>query len=60
VVSVTVPNGRILGFLEKSNFLIGPVIRLVPSNEPSKVGVSLRSPEDGNRSSFRNAVFFSI
>jgi hypothetical protein len=27
--------------------------------ESNTVGVSLRSPEDGNRSSFRNVVFYS-
>jgi hypothetical protein len=32
---------------------------LALSNEPNRVGVSLLTPEDGNRPSFRNAVFSS-
>jgi hypothetical protein len=34
-------------------------LRLVLSMKPNTVGVSLHSPEDGNKSSFRNVVFFS-
>jgi hypothetical protein len=32
-------------------------LRLALSKEPNRVAVSLPSPEEGNRSSFRNAVF---
>jgi hypothetical protein len=35
------------------------VIRFAPLEGPSKVGVSLPSPEDGNTSSFRDVVFSS-
>jgi hypothetical protein len=34
--------------------------RLALSKGPNRVGVSLPSPEDGNRSSLRNVVFSSI
>jgi hypothetical protein len=34
-------------------------MKLAFSKGPNKVGVSLHSPEDGNRSSFRNIVFTS-
>jgi hypothetical protein len=34
-------------------------LMLALSKGPNKVGVSLTSPEDGNRSSFRNVVFSS-
>jgi hypothetical protein len=33
------------------------LLRLAISEEPNRVGVSLFSPEDGNESSFRNAMF---
>jgi hypothetical protein len=36
-----------------------PVIRLALSKGPSRVGVSFTSPEDVNRSSFRNDLFSS-
>jgi hypothetical protein len=39
-------------------YLIIQWLNLALSKGPSRVGVSLPSPEDGNRSSFRNAVFF--
>jgi hypothetical protein len=35
-------------------------LRLALSKGPNRVGVSFPSPEDGNRSSFRNVVFSSI
>jgi hypothetical protein len=35
-------------------------LRLALSKGPNRVGVSLSSPKDGNRPSFRNAVFSSI
>jgi hypothetical protein len=44
-----------LGPLDKVN----KWIKLALSKEPSRVGVSLSSPDDGNRSSFRNLVFSS-
>jgi hypothetical protein len=34
-------------------------MRVAISKGPNRVGVSLPSPEDGNRSSFRNVVFSS-
>jgi hypothetical protein len=34
--------------------------RLALSKEPNRVDVSLPSPEEGNRSSFRNVVLYSI
>jgi hypothetical protein len=45
----------LLGPLERANLnRSGPLIEV-----PNRVGVSLPSPEDGNRSSFRNVVFSS-
>jgi hypothetical protein len=44
----------------KSDTKLGPVLRLPLSKRPNRVGVSLPSPGDGNRSSFRNVVFSSI
>jgi hypothetical protein len=43
-----------LGRLENVQWM-----RLALSNGPNRVGVSLSSPEDGNRSSFWNVVFSS-
>jgi hypothetical protein len=39
---------------------LGQWLRLALSKGANRVGVSLPSPEDGNRSSFRNVVFPSI
>jgi hypothetical protein len=36
------------------------VLRLALSKRPNRVGVSLSSPEDGNRYSFQNVVFSSF
>jgi hypothetical protein len=44
----------LLGLLEELTSIIG---YLAISKGPKGVGVSLPSPEDGNRISFRNAVF---
>jgi hypothetical protein len=35
-------------------------LTLALAKGPNRVGVSLPSPEDGNRYSFRNAVFFLV
>jgi hypothetical protein len=35
-------------------------LRLALSKGLNRIGVSLHSPEDGNRSSFRNVVFSGI
>jgi hypothetical protein len=35
-------------------------LRIALSNGPNRVGVSLRSPGDGNRSSFRKVVLFCV
>jgi hypothetical protein len=40
-----------------SGSVLSPCLAL--SKGPNRVGVSLPSPEDGNRSSFRNVVFSS-
>jgi hypothetical protein len=42
--------------LERSN----QWLRLGISNRPKKLGASILSPEDGNRPSFRNVLFFRI
>jgi hypothetical protein len=34
-------------------------VRLILSKDANRVGVFLHSPEDGNRSSFRNVVFYN-
>jgi hypothetical protein len=44
-----------VGFVRKS-----PVIEVSPCKGPNSVGVFPHSPEDGNRSSFRNIVFSSL
>jgi hypothetical protein len=36
------------------------VIEVTPSKTPNRAGISLPSPEDGNRSGFRSFVFSSI
>jgi hypothetical protein len=47
----------LLGSLEELTRPFLALLRLALSKEPNRVGVSLPSPEDGNRSSFRNFVF---
>jgi hypothetical protein len=46
--------------LYRSYGIINTTLKLALSKGPNRVGVSLPSPEDGKRSSFRNTVFFSI
>jgi hypothetical protein len=41
----------------KTPALLGPLERTGSVTGPNKLGVSLSSPEDGNRSSFRKVVF---
>jgi hypothetical protein len=45
------------GFLDFVHYPVTEVSRLALSKGHNKVGVSLPSPEGGNRSSFRNVVF---
>jgi hypothetical protein len=35
-------------------------LKLVPSKGPSRIGVSISAPENGNKSSFRNVAFYSF
>jgi hypothetical protein len=46
-----------LDFVHRPEFWMLEWLRWAVSKVPNRVGVSLSSPEDGNRSSFRNVVF---
>jgi hypothetical protein len=45
--------------LKELTSFIAHLLRLAPSKESNRVGVSISWPEDGNRSSFQNVLFSS-